>query len=91
MAKVTVPVECSKETVEIGLGLAKFVGAVKAALADGWDPVMDTTAVIKAAIQDLVPAMKGFDAVKGELAEDKMAFANAVTVSGSAIVGELVK
>ena len=36
MSKVTVAVECSKETLELGQGLADFLAALKVALADGW-------------------------------------------------------
>ena len=91
MAKVTVQVECSKETVELGQGLAKFVEAVKKAIDDGWQPFTDLPAVVTAAVSSLVPAMVGVEKVKAEFEEDKAAFANAVMVTGSAIVGAVAK
>ncbi len=91
MATLDVTVKCSKETVELGEGLAKFLGDVKKALADGWQPLMDLPAFLSASIADLIPAMIGVEKVKDELTEDKEAFVNAVMVSGQAIVGAVLK
>lgn len=91
MATLDVTVKCSKETLELGLGLAAFLGHVKAAVADGWQLGSDLPAVIGAALGDLVPAIAGLEKVKDELAEDKIAFANAVTQVGAAVVGQLLK
>lgn len=91
MATKEVTVKCSKETVEAGLGLAAFIGHMKAALADGWQIGQDLPAVITAALGDLVPALQGAEKIKDEVLEDKVAFANACTVTGSAVVGALIK
>ena len=91
MATVKVTVECSKETLEGGLGVAAFVGHVKAAIADGWQLGTDVPAVVSAALTDLIPAIAGIEKAKDELTEDKVAFANAVTQVGTAIVNALLK
>lgn len=91
MATVDVSVKCSKEAVELGQGLAKFVGSVKQALADGWQVGSDMPAIVRAAMSDLVPALSGADKVKDELNQDVGAFVNACMVSGSAILGVVVK
>ena len=91
MAVIDIPVRCSKETAELGLGLAAFLVEVKKAVADGWNPLSDMPAVVSAALVKLVPAMQGVEKVKAELDEDKAAFVNATVLAGSAIVGALLK
>tara|TARA_R110000868_G_scaffold9394_6_gene46946 strand:- start:5152 stop:5427 length:276 start_codon:yes stop_codon:yes gene_type:complete len=91
MSKVTVAVECSKETLELGQGLADFLGALKVAMADGWQPFTDVPAIVAATVSKLVPALVGSEKVKGEFAEDKSAFFNAAMVTGSKILGVVTK
>lgn len=83
--KMKVEVEVSKETYELGKGVAAFVEAVKASQKDGWQTGADVPAVITAAIADLVPAMDGMSKVKDEVA-DKVAFANACALVGAAVL-----
>jgi len=85
MAKVSVSVEVSKEAYELGMGLADFAGAVKSALADGWQVGSDVPAVITAALQHLVPAMNGANNLGSELAEDKAAFVQAWMLTAGAV------
>lgn len=90
MEKVKVELECSKETYELGKGLADFVAAVKTALADGWQLGTDIPVVVSAALATLVPAIDGVTKVKDELAEDKKAFVNAAVATGSAIMNAIL-
>lgn len=90
MEKVKVELECSKETYELGKGLADFIGAVKAALADGWQLGTDIPVVISAALSTLVPAVDGVTKVKDELLEDKKAFINAAVATGAAVMGAVL-
>lgn len=91
MATKDVTVRCSKEAVEAGQGLAKFLFHVKQALADGWQVGSDLPAIITTAIGDLVPALQGIDKVGAELLEDRIAFANACALTGTAVVEALTK
>jgi hypothetical protein len=90
MEKVKVELECSKETYELGKGLADFIGAVKTALADGWQLGTDVPVVISAALATLVPAVDGVMKVKDELAEDKKAFVNAAVATGAAVMNAVL-
>jgi len=78
--KVTVQVEVSKEAYELGQGVAKFVTATKAALADGWQAGQDLPAVMSSAISDLIPALEGVQQIPDE-AQDKQALVNALYLS----------
>lgn len=90
MEKVKVELECSKETYELGKGLADFVSAVKVALADGWQLGSDIPVVISSALSTLVPAVDGVTKVKAELEEDKKAFINAAVATGAAIMNAVL-
>ena len=83
-------VPCAKEMVELGEGLADFVGAVIVSLSDGWQPGKDITAIIGSAIQDLVPALQGVDEISEEL-EDPQTFSNSVYVGLSPIAFKFIK
>lgn len=56
-----------KETYELVEGIGEFVGAVKAALADGWQPGSDIPVIMMAAIEKLGPAVQGADQIDDEL------------------------
>jgi len=90
METVKVELECSKETYELGKGLADFIGAVKTALADGWQLGTDIPVVISAALSTLVPAVDGVTKVKDELASDKKAFVNAAVATGAAVMNAVL-
>jgi hypothetical protein len=82
--KMKVEVEVSKETYELGKGVADFVAAVKQSQKDGWQVGSDVPALITAAMANLLPAMDGMSKVKDEMA-DKAAFANACALIGAAV------
>lgn len=90
METVKVELVCSKETYELGKGMADFVAAVKTALADGWQLGTDIPVVVSAALATLVPAIDGVTKVKDELAADKKAFVNAAVATGAAIMNAVL-
>ena len=63
----------SKETRELGEGIAKFIGEVIKATKDGWGQD-DLTKIMSSAMADLVPAMQGSSNVKNELQDNPEAF-----------------
>jgi len=87
MAKLVINQEVSKEAYELAQGLVKFVGAVKAALKDGWQLGSDMPVVVAAAFSELVPAINGATEIPAEYKEDPAAFVNAFVASS----GDLVK
>ena len=91
MSKVNVSVEVSKEAHELCMGIAKFVGDVKKAVADGWQVGTDIPAVLAAAMGDLVPAVVGAEKIPGEMVEDRVAFGMAAAVGGAAILAAATK
>jgi hypothetical protein len=86
MSKVSVQVEVEKEVYDLLGSVARFVGAVKEALKDGFQPGSDIPAVVLAAYQDLLPAVQLVGQIPGDLMEDKSAFAKAVELGGADIV-----
>lgn len=86
-----ISVTVSKETIELMDGLAKFVGAVKTALKDGWQPGSDLPVLLSSTITDLVPALDGIDKVKEELLKEKAAFVRALTIGSVKIYEEVTK
>lgn len=91
MQKVIVEVELPKEVHELSEGVAKFVGALRVALADGFQLGDDLPALVTAALSDLVPAVEGLDQVDDEFREDPSGVIKAVGLSVSDIVGEFLK
>lgn len=87
MSKVMVSVEVSKESYELAQGLVKFVGAVRASLADGWQLGADLPELVAAAFSELVPAVNGVQELPLEYKEDPAAFVNAFLLTG----GDLYK
>lgn len=81
MSKVNVTVEVSKEIYDVGQGVAKFVKAMKGALADGWQVGTDLPVAMSHAISDLAPALGSLGGIPGDIAEDKQAAAHAVSLS----------
>jgi hypothetical protein len=86
MAKLEATCEVSKEAYELLIGVAKIVEVVKASLADGFQPGSDIPVIIASAIGDLVPAIQGVELIKEEIAEDKVAFGNALVLGAAAII-----
>ena len=90
MEKVTVELECAKETLELGQGLEKLVDAVREAMKDGWQTSQDLPMIVMAAVKDLGPAVQGLDQLSEE-AKSAPEFANALYASLSKIVFKWVK
>lgn len=90
METVIRQVTCSKETVELGEGLDKFIEAVQTAVADGWQFGQDIPTIIAAAIGHLLPALEGVEKIGAET-EDIQAFVNAVYIGLSPIPFRFVK
>jgi len=90
VSTLKIEVTCSKETYELGKGVAEFIGAIKVALADGWQLGNDMPVIISAALATLVPAVDGVTKVKEELAQDKKAFLNAASLTGAAVLGAIL-
>lgn len=91
MTTLDVNVTVSKETYELGQGLAAFTGAMKKALEDGWQMGDDLPAILASAMSDLVPAFIGIEGVADEIAADKLAFSRALAISLGDIAGHFVK
>lgn len=89
--KVDLTVSCEKSALDLGTGLAAFLGAVKKSVADGWNPLTDLPAIVLAAIADLVPVITEASQLPAEWAEDKEAFANSIMITGSKIIGAVTK
>lgn len=81
MAKIVVGIEVEKEIYECGQGLAKFVTAMRGALADGWQAGDDLPVAMSHALSDLIPALSGVNEIPGELLENKRAAAHAVALT----------
>lgn len=82
--------DCAKETVEFGEGLAKLVNATREALSDGWQTGEDLPAIITSAVSDLVPALQGMEKISDEL-KTVPSFANAVYASLTPIFWSFLK
>lgn len=80
MEKVKREVELPKELCELAEGLGALVGAVRLALADGWQIEKDLPLLLVESMQKLGPAVEGLDKVVGEAKEDPAGAAQAVAV-----------
>ena len=89
MSRVTVQVECSKELMELGDGIAAFLKVLIAEAKDGID-FTDIPAILASAMADLVPALDGIEKIKDEMTQDRPAFVNASAVSGSRIINAVI-
>lgn len=87
MSDVSVSVSLPKETYELGAGLAKFVSSCRQAAQDGWQTHQDLPVLISSAIRDLIPALEGYDKVKGEAMKDPVGVAKAAIIT----LGEVLK
>lgn len=70
--KLKVNVEVTKEAYELAQGINKFVGAVRASLADGWQTGQDVPAIVTAAIGSLVPSIQGIEKIKDEAKKEHL-------------------
>ncbi len=86
-----VSVSVPKETYELAEGLANVTGAVKAALADGWDPLTDVPAVVMGALQHLAPAVQGVDKLDDEAKADPAGFSKALALGIADAVDKALK
>lgn len=67
-------VRVNKAADEFSQGLVKFVGDLKKALDDGWQPGQDIPAILSATLADLMPALKDLKDLGPGLNEDLSAF-----------------
>lgn len=86
MSVIQVQVPVSKEANELGDGVVKFLGDVRKALSDGWQPAQDLPAFLQATIADLVPAIQGVENLGAESKENEEAFVTAFLLAGKKIV-----
>ncbi len=91
MSNVSIKTNVSKETYELVIGLAGFVGEIKSCLADGWQPGTDIPIVMSAAISNLVTAVQGLELIKIEAKEDPAAFSRALSIGLSSMFENLSK
>lgn len=85
METVSRTVQLPKETAEFGMSLEKFVGHVRQALADGWQPTQDLPVILASAVADLGMGMVG---MQGAIAEGKASpakVAQALAISATEI------
>lgn len=87
--KIEKTVELSKETYELGEGLAKFIIAVRKAVEDGFSYGDDLPDIIASAVSDILPALDGSTEIGAEFKEDPRVFAQTVLLIGTRIVEEL--
>lgn len=81
MGVKVISIEVSKETHELGQGIRSFVGHVRKALSDGWQPNQDIPVVLQAAFADLVPQIQDAEKISKEPSENKRAFTKAINDS----------
>ena len=82
--KIKVEVEVSKEAYELGNGAARFIKAVKDALADGWELGADLPPIVGALFAEMA-ALEGVDQLDDEYKEDPAAFLKAAMLGLSEI------
>ena len=87
--KIKKEIELSKETYELGEGLAKFVAAIKTSIKDGFQYGDDLPDIIDSAIRDVIPALDGASSIGDEYSEDSEVFTQTVLLVGLAIVKEI--
>lgn len=75
-------VKVSKEASELCDAIVKVTLEVKAALADGFQALPDSTAIGLAVYRDLVPGLQGTNKMSEEFSESKTAFLRAWLLSG---------
>jgi len=79
MATVDVTVPATKEAYELMQGIAGFVRATKPAIIDGLD-ISDVGVLISAAMEHLLPAVKGVVELPAEATDESAEFALAVAI-----------
>lgn len=77
MAKKLISVEVSASAHDVGSAFVKVAKVVKDALADGWDPLSDTSAIVLAAVAELGAVIGKLQHLPSEAIEDAEAFGRA--------------
>lgn len=83
-------VQCAKETLEVGEGLAGMLKDVRQALADGWQPGQDIPVILSSAMARLGTAVDGALKVNDERKASPQAFVNAVMLPVADAVGSFL-
>lgn len=86
---IRVTVDVSKETYEFGIGLSKFIAAVRASLDDGFQYGDDIPDIVSSAISDLLPSLDGLSAISDEYSENPEIFFRTVSLIGLEVVKAL--
>lgn len=89
--KVNVQLQLSKEAYELSKGLADLVVAIKACVADGWQPGQDIPVIISEVIGKLVPALAGTEKLPEEFKVDPYASSLAIAIPLIEMIGKLIK
>jgi hypothetical protein len=84
MSKIATQIMVEPNTLAVGMGVAKLVSDVKAALKSG-KPVEEAVAIASALLTDLVPVIGNISQISVELADDKLAFQGSIAMTSLAI------
>lgn len=79
--------EIPDETGELVKGLTKFIGSIKEAMADGWQPGIDIPTIMVAAMSDLPAAIGGWE----QLDDEAKANPEAMLAAGGLLASEIYK
>lgn len=89
--KKEVSVSVEQSAYEVVVGLSKIAGAVKVAMADGFQPAQDLPAIVMEAVKDLPGVMAALPSIQGDLDEDKEAFVKGVVLGAFELLAALKK
>jgi hypothetical protein len=84
-------VEVPKETSELADAIAEVAVATKKALADGFQLGQDVPAIVSSAIQNLLPAIQGFEKLDDEAKGAPYKFGLAWGISGEKVYDSFAK
>jgi len=91
MKTIEVVLPVAKETYELGLGIVKFITALKKSLADGFQVGDDLPVIINEALVSLIPSIEGSQDIYKEIEENRGEFINAVCLSLTHVIESLSK
>jgi len=91
MKTIEVVLPVAKETYELGLGMVKFLMALKVALEDGFQVGDDIPIIINEALTTLIPSIEGFEDIAKEIEENRGEFINAVCLTLTHVIESLSK
>lgn len=86
MSVKPITVNVSEKAYDLTQHLSSYVGALKNALDDGWQPGQDIPVIVQNTIKEGLAVMQDLPQLGNEAAENKMAFAKALA-NGSVDIG----